>query len=141
MQRIFYFFCTALFLTLFVGCGSGLVPLSGTVTFSDDGTPLTTGSIAFRQVGGGHEGRATIQPDGTYSATFGGERGLPPGTYQVVVFAQATIPIDEEAGIFNYEQLINRRYEDPATSGLSVTVNASTRTFDIQVDRFTGGRR
>jgi len=125
-------------LTFLVGCGKGHVSLKGTVTFSDDGSPLPTGTVAF--VKGGIISRGDLTKDGTY--VVGTEKaadGLPPGTYQVFISSarNATL-IDKEYGIYEYEQLIDKKYESADTSGLSVTVDASTKTFDIQVNRFAG---
>jgi hypothetical protein len=133
----FHTFCSlALLLVFLVGCGNGNVSLKGKITFSDDGSPLTEGTVAFLK--DGKQSRGTIKEDGTY--VVGTEKttdGLPPGKYQVIVSALKSIPIDEENGIYNYEQLIDRKYERPETSGLTIEVNASTKTFDFQVDRFT----
>gem|GEM_PF-572610 len=141
MQRIVNLFCAFVLLTFLTGCGSGHVPLSGKVTFSDDGSLLTVGTVGFLK--DGHLARGTIQPNGTYSVSFGEMGGLPPGTYQVIVFAEKSTEVPPDSGNYTYEYLIDKKYETPDTSGLTVEVNASTRTFDIQVDRFVspGGRR
>jgi hypothetical protein len=128
-------FCSLVLFVFLLGCGSGNVSLRGTVTFSDDGSPLTEGTVAFLK--DGKQSRGTIKADGTYVVgTDKATDGLPPGTYQVIVSALKSIPIDEEKGIYTYEQLIDKKHEDPSTSGLSVEVNASTKTYNFQVDRF-----
>ena len=142
MLRIHNFCFLVLFIFL-LGCNGGNVPLRGTVTFSDDGSPLTQGTVAFLK--DGKMSRGSINADGTYIVgTEKATDGLPPGSYQVFISSSdKAIPIDEEIGIFDYVPQIDRRHTRPETSGLTVEVNASTRTFDIQVDRFTGagGRR
>jgi len=123
-------------LALIVGC-SGNVALRGTVTFSDDGTPVTAGTVTFRK-GDGHIARGRIQEDGTYNVGFEREaNGLPPGQYMVAI-SDARVIVGQHPGSDDliWEQLIDMRYENPETSGLAVEVNASTRVFDIQVERF-----
>lgn len=141
MQRLFNIFCVFVFLAFLVGCGSGKVPLGGKVTFSDTGEPLTKGTVAFLK--GGEISRGTIQSDGTY--TIGTERetdGLPPGNYQVYISgSEKTISIDAEKGN-DYEPQIAPKYENPDTSGLTVEVDAKTKTFNIEVERVApAGRR
>ena len=137
MQRFHCFFILVLLIFL-TGCGSGgKVSLKGKVTFADDGSPVSAGTVAL--VGAnGKMSRGDIKEDGTY--VVGTEKatdGLPPGSYQVFISsALKTIPIDAEKGQFNYEQLIAKKYEDPKTSGLTIEVNDSTKTYDIRVERF-----
>ena len=139
MTRLYYCFCSIVLLTLFTGCGSGNVGLRGTVTFSDDGSPVTTGTVAFRK--DGRIARGDIKGDGTYIVGFERESdGLPPGKYEVFIAGTDKVTvtvIDEEKGIYdyNYEPLIDRKYESPETSGLTVEVDSSTKIFHIQVDR------
>ena len=132
--NIFY---TLILLALLTGCGgNGNVPLKGTVTFIDDGTPLTQGTVAFRK--DGKISRGSIKEDGTFIVGTEKETdGLPPGNYQIYISgSEKQIVVDAEVGVYNYEPQISRKYENPETSGLSVEVNASMKTHDIQVDRF-----
>ena len=127
MARIYTFIFVVFLAT---GCGSGNVGLRGTVTFSDDGSPLTVGTVGFLK--DGKIARGTIKKDGTYIVGFEKETdGLPPGQYNVVITG-AEIPIGENLR----EQLIDKKYSNPDTSELTLEVNASTRVFDVQVDRF-----
>ena len=137
MQRIFNIFFGFIFLILLAGCGNGNVSLRGMVTFNDNGEPLTQGTIVFLK--DGQISRGDIKPDGTFIVGTGGATdGLPSGTYQVYITgSEKVIPINEE-GSNTYEPQIDRKHERPETSGLTLEVNASTRTFDIKVDRFTG---
>jgi len=140
MQRIFSIFCAfALVAILATGCSNN-VPLKGKVTFTDNDEPLTQGTVAFLK--DGIVSRGTIQPDGTF--VIGTEKvsdGLPPGTYQVYITgSEITTPINEY-GANSYEPQIDKKYESPDTSGLTVTVDASTKTFDIKVDRIVPGAR
>ena len=137
MQRLNNF-CTFVLVALLAGCGGDNVSLKGKVTFSDDGTPLTQGTVAFLKEGKISKG--TIKPDGTYIVGTDKETdGLLPGMYQVFISgSEKAIPVDAEAGIYNYEPQIDKKYESADTSGLSVEVNASAKTFDIKVDRFPG---
>ncbi|MCL2004743.1 MAG: carboxypeptidase-like regulatory domain-containing protein [Planctomycetaceae bacterium] len=126
-------------LLIAAGC-SGKVPLTGTVTFSDDGSPLPQGVIYFQSDTLVAQGG--IQPDGTFRVgTDKTTDGLPPGTYRVYIGgAELSEFVPHTVGIHqtlrqNITPLIDTKYNDPATSGLSVEVDNRTRTFDIQVDR------
>jgi hypothetical protein len=125
---------------LLAGCGgSGNVPLKGTVTFSDDGSPVPLGVVSFLK--DGKIATGMIKENGTYIVGFEKDAdGLPPGNYQVSVIAERSIELEPGSGHYRYEQLIDKKYARPETSELSVEVNAATKTFDIQVDRFVGRR-
>lgn len=133
MQR-FHRFCLMLLLTILAGCGGGgNVPLTGTVTFSDDGTPVPMGVVSFLNAGKVANGPIR---DGSYVVGFEKEaNGLPPGSYQVYVTAEKSTELEPGSGTFSYEHLIDRKYGNPDTSNLSIEVNSSTKTFDIVVDR------
>lgn len=116
------------------GC-SNRVPLEGNVTFSDDGSPLTCGTVLFDD--GQVVARGPIRTDGTYAAGVEKEGdGIPPGTYKVsIVDAAEAIPGGSEYVAPTYRKLIDEKYFLGATSGIVVTVDASTRRYDIKVDR------
>jgi hypothetical protein len=136
MLRIHFFFFFVLLLFV-VGC-SDKVSLKGKVTFTDDGSPLTKGTVAFVQ--GGKLSRGDIKEDGTY--VVGTDKltdGLPPGTYQVYIsgaMISELVEFGDVPGVYNHTPLIHSKYDSPETSGLSVEVNSSTKTYDIKVDRF-----
>ena len=69
---------------LFSGCGSGNVPLTGTVTFSDDGSPLTVGTVSFE--GSRVRASGALDAKGKYIVGTEKERdGIPPGTYKIAL--------------------------------------------------------
>jgi hypothetical protein len=130
--------CSSIFAVLFClalsGCGNR-VNLQGKVTFSDDGSPLTCGMVLFDD--GQIVARGPIGSDGTYAV--GVERdndGIPPGTYKVsIVDAAETIPSGSEYVPPSYKKLIDDKYFFAESSELQVTVEPSTKRFDIVVDR------
>jgi len=129
------FFCFTMLLTLVLGCGSKNVGLKGKVTFSDDGNPLTVGTVGFRQ--DGKLARGNIKSDGTFVVGFEQEaNGLPPGKYDVYISGAAVV-VGQVPGTEEdiWEQLIDKKYASADTSGLSVTVDASTKVYNITVDR------
>lgn len=129
-KNIFPAFWVGLSLFVLAGCGSGQVPLSGKVTFSDDGSPLGVGTICFEKDAFCARGR--LQPDGTFTVGLHGKTdGLPPGTYQVYI-AGANREVTPEV----FEPLIDERLQDVSTSDLTVEVTSSTKKFDITVDRY-----
>ena len=144
MQYFVRLFVVCLIIPLIIGCGDN-VSLRGKVTFSDTHEPLTCGEIQFSTAT--FLARATIQPDGTYSVgSLKQEDGLPSGTYGVaIVNAVAekwSITDRPEVGSRGLGQskpeqlLIDPKYKNKATSGLTVTVDGSGKIFDFEVDRF-----
>ena len=127
-------FFIIIFWTFLAGC-SGNVSLKGTVTFSDDGSPVPKGTVAFVQ--GGKMSRGTIKEDGSY--VVGTEKeadGIPPGTYQVFISGAKISTVIDAYNNAVHEPLIDTKYENPETSGLSVVIPAEKNTYDIKVDRF-----
>ena len=111
------------------GC-SNKINVSGTVTYSDDGSPAKAGTVIFTS--GNISGRSEVV-DGKYS--IGLEKdgdGIPPGTYTVI--AEKFIPsITTED---NKDDVETYRTKEP----LTVDVKA-TMTFDIVVERLKAGAR
>jgi len=106
-----------------IGC-SNHVGLSGRVVYSDNGEPVTTGEVQFTTPT--FIARALIKPDGTFVAGSYRERdGLPPGTYEVAV-----VSTDE-----NFNPLVDMKYSNPISSGLSITIDKTTRGIEFVVGR------
>ena len=127
-----------------IGCGDN-VRLRGKVTFSDTHEPLTCGEIHFSTAS--FLARATIQPDGTYTVgTMNESDGLPPGEYSIAIVnaveekqslgSPATIGPRGLGQTVPEKLLIDPKYKNKATSGLSITVDKSGKVFDFEVDRF-----
>jgi hypothetical protein len=136
MTKNFTFICFLVAVLGTFGCSRN-VPLSGTVTFSDDGSPAPRGMVVFSTPTFVAQG--PIQPDGTYRVSSTGVNdGLPRGTYGIAVVAVNEITYTPGIeGRMNEHQtpLIDPKYEDATTSGLTFTVDGKTRTFNIPVDR------
>ena len=122
-----------------VGCGDK-VQLRGTITFADDGEPLPFGSVMFES--STHFSQGRIKPDGTYVVGTDHESdGIHPGTYRVTVVGTdlSESRVSGQEGNQTFQEIrmrqIHERYEDANTSGLTVEVDRSTRTFDIQLER------
>ena len=103
------------------GCFDGLpqrVPVSGTVLI--DGKPLTKGSIMVIPMGERPAG-ASIGPDGRFTlTTYEPNDGVITGTHYVTVFSTEHLN-DRET-----RWLAPKKYGDPQTSGLSVTIDGPT---------------
>ena len=119
---------------LVLGC-SNKQSLSGTVTFSDDGSPVPTGMVLFHTPS--HTARGAIMSGGTYTVgTDAMADGISKGTYHVTVHADEATTIETPTTItIVHRPLIHSRYGNPSTSGLTFTADGKTRTFDIVVDR------
>jgi len=105
-----------------IGCSSH-VGLSGKVVYSD-GEPVTSGEIQFYTPT--FVARALIRGDGTFvTGSYKDTDGLPPDTYKIAVVAV-------DAG---GNTLVDLKYADVRTSGLSITIDQTTRNFEIVVNR------
>ena len=118
-------------LAMVIGCGKPKI--SGKVVFSDDKAPLTQGTVFFHQ--GNEASRGEIQSDGTYMiGSKSTDDGLPRGTYKIAIKnTQTNVAKPGQLPIF--ENLIDRKYENHETSGLTLEVK-STQKYDIEVDRY-----
>ena len=126
-------------LSLF-GCTSSKVGMSGQVIFSDDKTPLTKGTVCFESTS--YVARGRLNQNGEYTLGSESEKdGLPPGRYRVYIIGAsveetpANADSDERA-ISIPRPLISTKYAKGATSGITLEVDASTRRFDFEVDRY-----
>ncbi|MDR3108163.1 MAG: carboxypeptidase-like regulatory domain-containing protein [Planctomycetaceae bacterium] len=138
MKHIPYF-VLLLMIAYLTGCGNNNVGLKGKVVFADNKEPVPRGLIYFDN--GTMQSRGTIRSDGTF--TMGSLKeldGLPPGTYKVF-FADVheqtgeTKSSDGGSGEPIYTSLINEKYLNIDTSGLSKTVEASTKQIDFELER------
>ena len=142
MLRLYFYYCLTFLVSLTIGC-SGNVSLSGKVTYSDDGSPVPIGTVAFLKDGKIARGR--IKEDGTYIVGFEKEtNGLPPGMYEVFISSADKIIGKDSEGENIFEPLIDAKYTSSETSGLTLEVSASTKVYNIEVERYippSKGRR
>ena len=118
-----------LFLCLVVGCGKGHVSLKGKVVFSDDGSPLTLGSVILTQQN--FQSRGDLNANGEFvMESLSARDGLPPGTYQVSIAGAI------EYGVFGgMRSIVDPKWTDPETSGMTVEVDRKTKFLEITVER------
>ena len=143
MPSGFVRFAVILTLGLFplLGCGSSKVGMSGKVVYSDDKSPLTTGWVCFES--DSHVARGQLNQNGEYRlGTNSAKDGLPPGHYRVYIsgasIEEAPTAAQAAQGALSIPRLlIQTKYDSGATSEITVDVNASTRTFSFEVDRYT----
>lgn len=148
MRPLYYLIFACLIVSCMLGCGEN-VRLRGKVTYSDTHEPLTCGEIHFSTAS--FLARANIQPDGTYTVGSMKESdGLPPGTYSIAIVNA----VEEKRSMTDQvvigprglgqakpeKPLIDAKYKNKATSGLTVTVDKSGKVFDIEVDRYPSGK-
>lgn len=142
MSFIFGIFSCCIPFIVLSGCGKGYVPMSGTVTFADDGSPLTTGTVCFET--DKFFARGELDKNGRY--TLGYDKtagGLPKGTYQVCIVGAVTMIGDSRTQGSNaprFRSLIDTKYRTAGTSGLVVVVDGTEKTRDFSVDRYKPGK-
>ncbi len=110
---------------LIVGCGveksSGpeLILVSGTVKIG--ATPLTSGTVLYRDSLGLVQATSEISADGTYSLSFNRRKGAPAGEYLVLVFAS-----EQTSGGDTHRSLpqlvIDRKFTQPGSTPLKMEV-------------------
>ena len=153
-------FSPFLFLILLTGCGSN-IKFGGRVTFSDDDSPLSGGTVCFQA--GDFFARGEIDENGNYKlGTVTVSDGIPKGTYQVFLSSTEKIEsveiaaISPEKGLAGGQVSTGRnpvdgsvtmggrkitpqvalKYASPTTSGIQVIVDGKTKRYDFQVERF-----
>lgn len=137
---------TCLYLLLLITGCSGNIRFGGKVTFSDDDSPLTNGTVCF--VSETHVARGILNAEGGYrlGTSARSADGLSPGTYRVYISGayekiEPVVPIrggnDAEPIVREMPRvlLIDGKYMRPETSGLSVEISDKVKSFDFQVDR------
>jgi len=129
----------SLLLVAAAGCGgSGFVPVSGKVTYSD-GSPLTKGRVNFQSETSNAFG--VIGTDGSYTLTSVEEGdGAPPGTYKVYITGAYEGGGDAHApgGATNVAPptpLVAKEFESAGSTPISVEVGGSTENYDIKVEK------
>ncbi|MDR0870610.1 MAG: hypothetical protein LBN39_07435 [Planctomycetaceae bacterium] len=131
-RLIFLLSCSVL-----IGCGQRTVPLKGTVTYADDGSPVPFGIVHFDSASS--RSKATIKEDGTFVVgTMKDTDGIFPGTYDVsIVGAEkpGTGKSDDPMVPPPAIPLIDPKYENATTSGLTLSVDGKTKNYDIKVER------
>lgn len=137
IRRVFGIATLVLASVLAAGCGSGgptTIPIRGEVTYN--GQPLKDvpqGLVHYLPTSGdGRQASGRIQPDGSFElTTFQKADGVVPGEYNITVSAYTTQPeLTREqveaahgVGIAKARLLVPEKYTDPASSGLSDTVD------------------
>jgi hypothetical protein len=116
-------------LPLLAGCGGddgGMVPVTGSVTW--EGQPVTTGNVTFTPADGATGARLAtgqIQSDGTFAmGTLKHGDGVLPGSYRVAISSAPPPPIEVMEGQKLPTGPVPTSFNDPATSGLEVTIEA-----------------
>lgn len=146
--------CCVMLILLFgiLGCGSN-VKFGGRVTYSDDGSPLTTGMVCFES--NTFLARGPLNQDGYYDlGSLALKDGIPKGEYRVYISganAVEDVEVKQVPGQAEYvtrqtvsgamagqifTPLIDRKYTDGKTSGIIVNIDGASKIFDFQVDRY-----
>lgn len=114
-----------------LGCSASGPPPSGIVRF-EDGQPVESGSIEFRELETGERFSGRISGGGSFELQDqSGDLSFPPGEYEVVV-VQIVLTEDLASESHQHGRTVPRRYADYYTSGLRIT-NRSDRTAPLMV--------
>jgi len=127
-----YSFILLLLFIFVVGCGGNRqITVQGQVVFSDDGSPLTVGSVVFSNAT--FQASGALDSQGHFTMGSYSERdGVPAGTYNVSVIG-AFVDLDS-SGMNTYD-LIVPKFASPSQSGIEITIDKTVRDLVIKVDR------
>ena len=148
-----YFSAVLFLLCGIIGCSQN-VQFGGRVTFSDDGSPLTQGTVCFET--DTFLARGELNKNGYYDlGSLKLKDGIPKGEYRIyIVGAESvedapSVPVpDGQAGHLVTSRysgtmgdkiitsLIDQKYQSSKTSGLTVTIDGMSKTFDFRVERY-----
>jgi hypothetical protein len=125
-----------LLILLLGGCGSGIYPVEGQVVWKDgsSATELAGSNVIFE----GPETSAvgSIRPDATFRLTTNQpDDGAPAGDYKVLVIEVGRKSLPGGDGSMLAPGVIDSRYADPSTSGLTATVKPGTNQVTLTVER------
>lgn len=152
LKKINYF-AALLLLCGIVGCGSN-TKFGGRVTYSDNDAPLTTGLVCFES--NSFLARGELNKDGYYDlGSLNLNDGIPKGEYRVYISGADSVEeveMKQVSGQADYvtsmgdmsgtmggrrfTPLIAPKFADGKTSGLTVTIDGTSKKFDFQVDRY-----
>jgi hypothetical protein len=122
-------------LAVIAGCGSGKIPVDGTVLL--DGQPLANADVLFMPKSGGRPATGKTNADGKFKlSTDRPDDGVLPGEYDVGVNAVSVTYEKSPDGSEFAERdtwLAPQRYGKPSTSGLTAKISASERTPKIEL--------
>ncbi len=141
-------------IAVLAGCGyrrPQRIPTTGTVRL--DGKEVSGASLVFIPTGGGRMAMATSDEQGAFSvSSFGGNDGLPPGTYRIVVTKQALTAkaakradrLREQGSVGDdgkatavefeeqdYENLLPLQYADPESTPLVIDISSGGSPLEI----------
>lgn len=122
-----------------IGCGGdakvAVHPVEGKVVLNGD--PVPGALVVFHserpreEIQGLPIPRATTDAEGKFRlSSFAGTDGAPEGSYKVTVYIPEPSTDSEEASLQSPPR-VDRRYADPATSGLSATIDSGTTKLPV----------
>ena len=147
MKVLWNYLCVALVSMSLAGCGTGgadgLVAVTGTVTY--EGSPLEDGTVGFAPVDPtvGQPANGKITNGKFTMLTSASSPGVVPGDYKVRI---VSLDLDSVQGLPpgvapnpntpppEPASLIPKKYGDPNTSGLTVTVSSGMSELNFELD-------
>jgi hypothetical protein len=120
-----------------VGCGSDLADVQGSVSIDGQkvlGADDVRGTVVFApREEGLPTGSGVLNEAGQYAIFVGANEGLKPGPYSVSVTVTRIRPAATEGGTPSGQLLSPAKYANPRQSGLEVTVEPGSNTFDFEL--------
>jgi len=116
------------------GCGGGLYPVQGTVSY-ENGAPVEEGTIVGEAVIESKTvmAQSNISKDGKFSWGMNkpGDGALP-GTYKVIVLPRTLSEAEQSRGSM---PAVDRKYSNYESSGITFEVKGQQNVFDVKVQK------
>ena len=137
-QRWYGLVVGVLLTALVGGCGGGLNPVEGTVLWKD-GSPakeLAGSHVVFDLPEKQISARGIVQSDATFRLTTRKpDDGAPAGDYQVLVIEVGRKSLGGPDASAIAPGVMDSKFSDPRTSGLTATVKPGTNKITLTVER------
>lgn len=118
------------------GCGSGIYPVDGQLVWKDGSpaTELAGSNIIFE--GTKTSSLGVVQADGSFKLTTNKpDDGAPVGDFKVLVIETGRKPLPGGDGSTLAPSIVDPRYADASTSGLTAKVTPGTNQLTLTLER------
>lgn len=114
-----------------IGCGSGMYPVEGTVSFPD-GTRLKKGMLILENEDGTLSARGLISPEGNFvlSTAQPGD-GMKPGVYKALISSMDLSDVPDE----QKKLPLDIKYTKFSTSNLTFEIKPEKNRLDVRITK------
>lgn len=123
--------CPLFLVACLIGCGSGMYPVEGTVSFPD-GTRLKKGMLILENEDGTLSARGLISPEGNFvlSTSQPGD-GMKPGVYKALISSMDLSDVPDE----QKKLPLDIKYTKFSTSNLTFEIKPEKNRLDVRITK------